>query len=423
MTTLVLDTGLPAPRRVVDAVYERTDGVPLHIEELLGALDADARASGFAVREATVPDTIEDAVLARLSHRSSEAQAVARAGAIIGRCFVPEVLAGVLDVAPETIEAPLQELIDDFIPEPPGARGLIDFRHQLLRDAIYRSVTVGDRRRLHARAGEFGAHLEGQSDIHSSLHYERAGLRRRAFETALAGARDAARVSAHREAFELYRRAVTNLPDDLGPGDRADALQRMARGHVATEEPWRPLTVREFAVARLVSEGRTNAEIAESLGIAPKTASSHVEHILAKLGASRRAGSRPGPAVWSGARRRTEAFGSSDPWTGRPPGRWSTSDPIDEATTRQPSNGTGSRPFDVRNPVWRRRIDASGRRLAQTWPKIACGRPVPSRAGGRARRNRHATEARTDATVQSNGYEQTPRGHAPAASHPEDPFR
>ena len=55
------------------------------------------------------------------------------------------------------------------------------------------------------------------------------------------------------------------------------------------DEPWRPLTAREFAVARLVGEGQTNAEIAESLGIAPKTASSHVEHILAKLGASRRA--------------------------------------------------------------------------------------------------------------------------------------
>jgi DNA-binding CsgD family transcriptional regulator len=70
---------------------------------------------------------------------------------------------------------------------------------------------------------------------------------------------------------------------------RADALVRLARGHVADEEPWRPLTAREFEVARLIGEGRTNAEIAQSLGIAPKTASSHVEHILAKLGAARRA--------------------------------------------------------------------------------------------------------------------------------------
>ena len=70
---------------------------------------------------------------------------------------------------------------------------------------------------------------------------------------------------------------------------RADELLRQARGRIAVDEPWRPLTAREFEVAQLVSEGLTNAEIADSLGIAPKTASSHVEHILAKLGASRRA--------------------------------------------------------------------------------------------------------------------------------------
>ena len=71
--------------------------------------------------------------------------------------------------------------------------------------------------------------------------------------------------------------------------ERADAILRMARGHVSVDEPWRPLTAREFAVARLISDGLTNAQIATELGIAPKTASSHVEHILAKLGASRRA--------------------------------------------------------------------------------------------------------------------------------------
>lgn len=66
---------------------------------------------------------------------------------------------------------------------------------------------------------------------------------------------------------------------------RANALPQLARGHVAVDEPWRPLTAREFAVARLINEGLTNDEIADSVGIALKTASSHVEHILAKLGA------------------------------------------------------------------------------------------------------------------------------------------
>ncbi|HEV8696169.1 MAG TPA: AAA family ATPase [Candidatus Limnocylindrales bacterium] len=236
VTTLILDTGLPAPREVVAAVYERTDGIPLHIEELLGALSAEARANGLAIREATVPDTIEDAVLARLSHRSAEAQAVAKAGAIIGRCFSAEVLAGIMDLPQDAIEQPLQELIDDFVLEPPGPRGVFDFRHQLLRDAIYRSVPVGERRRFHARAGEFGAQLEGASEIHSSLHYERAGLLRLAFETALTGARDAARLSAHREAFDLYRRTIDNMPDDLVSAERGRILEAYSQEAGAIEE-------------------------------------------------------------------------------------------------------------------------------------------------------------------------------------------
>jgi DNA-binding CsgD family transcriptional regulator len=70
---------------------------------------------------------------------------------------------------------------------------------------------------------------------------------------------------------------------------RADELARVGRGRGTIEEPWRPLTAREFEVARLIARGQTNAEIAAELAIAPKTASAHVEHILAKLGVTRRA--------------------------------------------------------------------------------------------------------------------------------------
>jgi DNA-binding CsgD family transcriptional regulator len=248
VTTLILDTGLPVPRDVAAAVFERTDGIPLHIEELLGALSAEERADGTAIRKATVPDTIEDAVIARIAQRSPEAQAAARAGAVIGRCFVPEVLAGIMDVPPEAIEAPLQELVDYFVLDPPGLRGLYDFRHQLLRDALYHTIPTWERRRFHARAGEFGAQLEGASEIHASVHYERAGLRREAFEAAVTGAREAARLSAHREAFELYRRAVDNVPDDLAPGQRGALLDAYAIEAMANEE--KAIAERTFGDAR-----------------------------------------------------------------------------------------------------------------------------------------------------------------------------
>jgi non-specific serine/threonine protein kinase len=68
----------------------------------------------------------------------------------------------------------------------------------------------------------------------------------------------------------------------------AEILEGVGRRR-APAEPWAPLTAREFSVARLVAEGRTNAEIADELDIARKTVAAHVEHILAKLGVGRRA--------------------------------------------------------------------------------------------------------------------------------------
>jgi DNA-binding CsgD family transcriptional regulator len=70
---------------------------------------------------------------------------------------------------------------------------------------------------------------------------------------------------------------------------RAEELSRLARGRGSVDESWRPLTAREFEVARLIRDGLTNIEIGRALTIAPKTASAHVEHILAKLGVNRRA--------------------------------------------------------------------------------------------------------------------------------------
>ena len=217
VTTLILGTGLPASREVVAAVYDRTNGIPLHIEELLAALAHDGPVDARTIRDAQVPDTIEDAVLARYGRLSKDAQAVARAGAVIGRCFVPEVVAGLLDRPIAELDAPLEELVQQSFLYPFSNldRGYYDFRHQLLRDALYGTVQAGELRRLHARAAEFGGSLDGASEIHASVHFERAGLRPQAYRAALTGARAAGNVSSRRESFELYRRAVANAPADL----------------------------------------------------------------------------------------------------------------------------------------------------------------------------------------------------------------
>jgi DNA-binding CsgD family transcriptional regulator len=237
MTTLILGTGLPAPREVVGAVYTRTNGIPLHVEELLAALDDDARVDGRAIRDAVVPDTIEDAVIARVGRLSEDARSVARAGAVIGRCFIPDVLAGVLDRPLAELDAPLEELVSAAILYPFDFldHGFYDFRHQLLRDALYRSVPPPELRRFHARAGEFGASMEGASEIHASVHFERAGLHPQAYRAALAAARAASAISSRQEAFELYGRAVANAPDDLAPLERAQLYEAYAEAAYAVD--------------------------------------------------------------------------------------------------------------------------------------------------------------------------------------------
>lgn len=218
----ILGNGLPAPRDVADAIHARTDGVPLHIEELCNALGRERLADSRAVLEAAVPETLEDATLARMARLSPEAQSVARAGAVIGRSFIQSVLAGIMNLPVDALDAAIQELLDNDVLD--AVHGQFDFRHQLLRDALYRSVPAGDRRRFHARAAEFGGALDGASDTHASMHFERAGMSAEAFTTALAAAEQAMRMSSHREAFVLFRRAIENLPASLPDAERLRIL-------------------------------------------------------------------------------------------------------------------------------------------------------------------------------------------------------
>jgi DNA-binding NarL/FixJ family response regulator len=82
-------------------------------------------------------------------------------------------------------------------------------------------------------------------------------------------------------------------------------------------EPHAPLTRREREVAGLLADGLSNREIAAALVISPRTAESHVENILTKLGLT----NRTQVAAWT-ARHRAAADGPagrrSGPGASRP---------------------------------------------------------------------------------------------------------
>jgi HD-GYP domain-containing protein (c-di-GMP phosphodiesterase class II) len=73
-------------------------------------------------------------------------------------------------------------------------------------------------------------------------------------------------------------------------GRAVDAVLRAAGHRVRRRQEWPAgLTTREVEVLRLAACGLSNREIAERLSISRKTASNHVEHVYAKIGASNRA--------------------------------------------------------------------------------------------------------------------------------------
>lgn len=100
------------------------------------------------------------------------------------------------------------------------------------------------------------------------------------------------------DGLALGRRLLEELGRPLLPREREIVRSALRRAGVRTRpgvtttsessEERSVLTTRERAVLREVAEGRTNREIAKALGIAEKTVSVHVSHILAKLGCKTR---------------------------------------------------------------------------------------------------------------------------------------
>ena len=100
------------------------------------------------------------------------------------------------------------------------------------------------------------------------------------------------------EGLSLGRKLLEQLGRPLLPREREVVRRVLRRAGVRTRpgaavttekrQGLHGLTSREAAVLGEVAHGRTNREIAQTLGIAEKTVSVHVSHILAKLGCKTR---------------------------------------------------------------------------------------------------------------------------------------
>ena len=157
---LVGNKGLPAD--VMAEIVERTDGIPLFVEEMTKAV-LEAESEGAARRMAAavpspalaVPASLHASLMARLD-RLGPAKEVAQIGSAIGREFSHALLAAVVHKPEVELNSALDRLTDAGLlfqqGVPPHATYL--FKHALVQDASYSTLLREPRRALHSRIAE-----------------------------------------------------------------------------------------------------------------------------------------------------------------------------------------------------------------------------------------------------------------------------
>ena len=146
---------LAAPRELsegdLDVVNERSDGVPLYVEEIARLL---LELGGEAALEA-IPPALQQSLAARLD-RLGEARQIAEIGAVLGREFDFPLLRDLADLPEAALEVSLDRLVEAgiFVPTGRAPNCAYRFKHALIRDAAYENLLRSSRRTLHLRAAE-----------------------------------------------------------------------------------------------------------------------------------------------------------------------------------------------------------------------------------------------------------------------------
>src|SRR5262249_1460318 len=146
----------------VTEIVERTDGVPLFIEELTRAvLETGARDNRIAavlaaspLPDLAIPATLHASLIARLDRLGPIAKEVGQIGAVIGREFGYELIEAVVQRPAAELGSGLDRLAEAGLL---FCRGVAPqssylFKHALVQDAAYSTLLRARRQELHARA-------------------------------------------------------------------------------------------------------------------------------------------------------------------------------------------------------------------------------------------------------------------------------
>jgi class 3 adenylate cyclase/tetratricopeptide (TPR) repeat protein len=258
------------PPDIMEEIAERTDGVPLFVEELTKAvLEARVQAPAALLSAVphpalSVPATLHASLMARLDRLGSATREVAQAGAAIGRDFGYGLLTAITDLPEPQLREALDRLINAGLVfargAPPEASYL--FKHALVQDAAYGSLLRSRRQSLHRRIAvtieeRFPEMAQAQPAL-IAQHCAAAGLVEQAVEYWLKASQQALMRFAVAEAAGQARKgleALSGLPD--GPWRRQQELELqlvLSQGLMITKGSSATETVETLARAQTLAD-------------------------------------------------------------------------------------------------------------------------------------------------------------------------
>jgi predicted ATPase len=211
--------GKALPDEFVAQIANRTDGVPLFVEELTKSVlesallreEADRFVLDGALPPFAIPTTLHASLLARLD-RLASVRLVAQTGAAIGREFPYTLLRNVSRLPEDELKTALSRLVVAELVfqrgEPPDA--VYTFKHALVQDVAHSSLLRSTRQQLHARIAEgLEANSPEMMDTQPELlaqHYAEAWLVEKSVAYwGKAGRRSAARSAMAEAAAQFYK--------------------------------------------------------------------------------------------------------------------------------------------------------------------------------------------------------------------------
>ena len=231
------------PEQLVDQIIQKTDGVPLFIEELTSSiLSTPPRTEDPSERKAQpallrVPETLSDALMERLD-RVAPSCRLAQIAAVIGREFSYDLLSAASQINKDDMQSALALLEEADIIYRVSISPVVRFafKHALLRDAIYDFLLRSKKQQTHLDIAtilekDYPELAESQPEV-LAHHYQEAGNHPRAIRCWLASGQRALTRSANIEAIASFRMAlqILSLMPETPDRNRQEIAIQLALG-------------------------------------------------------------------------------------------------------------------------------------------------------------------------------------------------